>query len=318
MWPFLEQPATHPGVVLYRGPIGPPIEQVLGLASQAVAATRAEPPAGKDAHWAVRLTHADWGDALVLSPRTTAVPGEDMIRCGMYNLTDSERELAGRAETALVVLATTPERDVLRARKHLLRWLHVLMALDGVIAYDLTSQLFWSKAMLDDELAHDAALDVEALYTIHAVYEDVGDQRVVFWLHTHGLEALGAFDIDVLRPSPWLSEEASDPFRALAFAALEGDISPTTTGFRLAAPGGAVDFVPVKTFDATAAAADVQLRDPEPPHDGRRAVVCQPRAPFDSDGTSNGSFISVASTRSPSKPWTSNHRCSRPSGSLVG
>ena len=65
----------------------------------------------------------------------------------------------------------------------------------------MTSELFWSPAMLDDELAHDADLDVEALYTIHASTTTAARSRV-YWLHTHGLEALGAFDIDVLRPSP--------------------------------------------------------------------------------------------------------------------
>jgi uncharacterized protein YegJ (DUF2314 family) len=280
MWPFLDSPVVHGGVVLYRGPIAPPIEQVLGLAPQALTAARVDPPAGTDGHWAVRLTHAIWGEAVVVSPRETAVPGEDTIRWGTHNLSVEERELAGRAEVALVVLSTSPERDVLRSRKALLRWLHLLMALDGLVAVDLTSELFWSPAMLEDELAHDAALDVEALYTIHAVYDDTHDDRAVFWLHTHGLEALGAFDVDVLRPSPWLAEQAADPMRALAFAALEGIVTPNTTRFHLGSPGGVVDFVPVRMFDASAAPTDVKLRDPEPPHDGRRAVVCEPRGLF--------------------------------------
>jgi hypothetical protein len=256
MWPFLDSPVVHGGVVLYRGPIAPPIEQVLGLAPQALTAARVDPPAGTDGHWAVRLTHAIWGEAVVVSPRETAVPGEDTIRWGTHNLSVEERELAGRAEVALVVLATSPERDVLRSRKALLRWLHLLMALDGLVAVDLTSELFWSPAMLEDELAHDAALDVEALYTIHAVYDDTHEDRAVFWLHTHGLEALGAFDVDVLRPSPWLAEQAADPMRALAFAALEGLVTPNTTRFHLGSPGGVVDFVPVRMFDASAAPTD--------------------------------------------------------------
>ena len=280
MWPFLDQPATHPGVVLYRGPIGPPVEQVLGLATPAIAAARAEPPRDTEGHWAVRLTHPAWGDALIVAPRESAVPGEAVIRYGMHNLTEAERELAGRAETALVVLATSPERDVLRARKDLLRWLHLLMSLDGLMAYDLASELFWSQAMLDDELSHDGPLDVEALYTIHAVYEEVGDERLVFWLHTHGLEALGGFDLDVLRPSPWLSDQAGDPFRALAAAVLEGVVTPTTTGYQLGSPGGVVDFMPIQAFNAAADPAHVQLRDSDPPHSGRRAMLCEPRGLF--------------------------------------
>jgi uncharacterized protein YegJ (DUF2314 family) len=280
MWPFLDQPTVHPGVVLYRGPIAPPMEQVLGLASPTVTAARVDPPADVPAHWAVRLTHATWGDAVVLAPREPSVPDEEAIRWGTFNLVDSERELAGRAETALIVHATSPERGVLGARKHLLRWLHLLMALDGLIAIDATSQLFWSAAMLDDELSHDADLDVEALFTIHAVFQEIGDEHDVYWLHTHGLDELGAFDIDVLRPSPEIVGQAGDPLRALAFAALEGVIAPSTRGFALGAPGGTVDLVPVSDFDAQAADADAQLRDAKDSHGGRRAVVCEPRGLF--------------------------------------
>ena len=113
--------------------------------------------------------------------------------------------------------------------------------------------------MLDDELAHDADLDVEALYTIHAIYDDQTSEPSFYWLHTHGLDELGAFDIDVVRPSPLLAHNAADPLRALAFAALEG-VTPTTTGFTLGTPGGIVDFVPADAFDANAAPEDAQLR----------------------------------------------------------
>src|SRR5690349_21808766 len=129
MWPFLDKPTEHPGVVLYRGPIGPPREQVLRLASGDVTIVDASPP-DVPHHWAVGLSHPAWGDALVVAPRELAVPGDDVIRWGTHNLTAAERELAGHAEIPLVVFVTTPECDVLRARKHLLRWLHLLMGLD--------------------------------------------------------------------------------------------------------------------------------------------------------------------------------------------
>ena len=278
MWPFLDKPTVHPGVVLYRGPIGPPRQQVLDFASGDVTVVDADPP-DVPHHWAVGLSHPTWGEAMVVAPQELAVPGDDVIRWGTHNLTAAERELVGRAEIPLVVFVTTPERDVLRARKQLLRWLHLLMALDGLVAMDMTSELFWSQAMLDDELAHDAALDVEALYTIHAVYEDVDDTGSssgctrTAWKPSalrHRHPASVALALGSGRGS----------IRALAFAALEGLVTPTTTGFHLGSPGGVVDFVPVKTFDASAAAADVNLRDPEPPHGGRRAVLCEPRGLF--------------------------------------
>ncbi len=280
MWWLFSKPIVHSGVVLFRGPMAPPMEQILSLASGEVTATRTEVPAGPDSPWAVRLTHPTWGEAVVSAPRGAPLPNDDVIGWGTPGLTDREREAVADARMALQVQASTPERNVLRARKYQLRWLHLLMSLDGIVAIDLTSQLFWSQAMLDDELAHDADLDVEALFTVHAIYDEQTADHRVFWLHTHGLEELGAFDIDVLRPSAMLASNAGDCMRALASAALEGHISPSTSNFVLGLPGGKVDLVPVETFDARAAAADVKLRHPEPPHRGRRAVVCEPRGLF--------------------------------------
>ena len=48
-------------------------------------------------------------------------------------------------------------------RKHLLFWLKLLMHPDGAIAVDVSSLLFWSQAMLEDECMHDADVDIEAL-----------------------------------------------------------------------------------------------------------------------------------------------------------
>jgi hypothetical protein len=135
--------------------------------------------------------------------------------------------------------------------------------------------LFWSQAMLDDELAHDADLDIESLYTIHAV-QDAQDPARVEWLHTHGLEELRAFDVDVLQPSPVFVANCSDPIRALAFAALEGTIGPDVERFQLAYPGGEIRLVPVDRYDAEAAPEHRKLREPDAVHSGRRAVVCEP------------------------------------------
>lgn len=280
MWPFLDKPVAHAGNVFFRGPLAPPVEQVLALGTGDVAATRADAPAGFDAAWAVRLTHPAWGEALVIAPRDAAVPDAEVIRWGTPGLTDAERALLGRAETMLMVQVTTPERRVLRARKHLLRWLNLLIALDGLAAVDVASQLFWSPAMLADGLAHDADLDIEALYTIHAIYDENAPEPVYHWLHTHGLEALGAFDLDVVRPSPLLAQHVGDPLRALALAALEGAITTTSMYFQLGNPGGVVDLVPADDFNAQAAPEDAGLRSHDEFHSGRRAVVCQPRGFF--------------------------------------
>jgi uncharacterized protein YegJ (DUF2314 family) len=282
MWPFLPKPTVHGGVVLYRGSLAPPIDQIVALAdgTAGISATRVDAADDAFAGPAVRLTHPVWGEALVGVPDDLWLPSDDILKWGTSSLTDAERELASHAEQALLVRVTTPERRVTRARKYLLRWLRLLMSLDGLVANDLQSQLFWSAAMLDDELAHDAELDVEALFTIHAVYQEVGDQRDVYWMHTHGLEELGAFDVDVLRPSVQLAQNAGDPMRALAFAALEGLVTPSTTGFVMGMPGGAVDFVPASDFDAGASKEDAMLRLNDAAHTGTRAVLCEPRGLF--------------------------------------
>ena len=282
MWPFLEKPVVQDGDVCFRGPLAPPVDQVLALAlaTQPVTASRAEVPAGLDSPWAVRLTHPTWGDAVITAPRHAPVPDADVIRWGTPALTDRERDAVGRAEVALLVQATTPERSVLRARKYLLRWLRLLMRLDGLVAIDHASGMFWSQAMLDDELAHDADLDVEALYTIHAIYDDQAAEPSFHWLHTHGLAELGAFDIDVVRPSPLLANNVGDPLRALAFAALEGSVTPSTEFFTLGSPDGIVDLVPADDFNANAAPEDARLRTHDEFHSGRRAVVCEPRGLF--------------------------------------
>jgi uncharacterized protein YegJ (DUF2314 family) len=280
MWSLLQKPTVHAAVVLFRGPIAPPVEQVLALAGGEVTAARVEPRRGIDSPWAVELSHPTWGKAMVAIPRDAPRPDADMLRWGAGSLTEQEQTAAACAEVAMFVEATTPERRVTRARKHLLHWLRLLMSLDGLAANDLQSQLFWSRTMLDDELAHEADLDVEALFTIHAVYDPDSPDNGVYWMHTHGLEELGAFDVDVLRPSAQLAANAGDPMRALAFAALEGLVTPSTTGFVMAMPGGAVDFVPARDFDAAAAPDHARLRTPDHAHTGKRAVLCQPRGLF--------------------------------------
>ena len=177
----------------------------------------------------------------------------------------------------------TRPRQVLADRKRLLFWLRALMQGDGVVGVDTTSQLLWSTAMLYHQFAHDADLDIEALYTIHAVGEapDESPDRSpdgsnVSWLHTHGLDALGAFDSDVLEPSPLFVSNCGDPLRAAAFAALEGAIAPGTARFELAHPGGAVRLVPVDEFHAHASPEHQRLRSLDAAHGAPRAVLCEP------------------------------------------
>jgi hypothetical protein len=268
---FLQREVPAVGRVLYPGTIPPSLEQLPGLGPP-VTVRRAKPTSTQ--LWAIEAEHPSWGTAEIGCERDSA-PLPDVLIDHTLALSDGEKARArlGAATVALRVLAR--QKHVLKDRKRMLFWLRALMQPDGVLAVDGTSMLLWSPAMLDDELAHDAPLDVEALYTIHAVLDESGTERNA-WLHTHGLEEIGAFDIDVLSPSPLFASNPADPFRALAFAALEGAIAPDTDRFMLAHPRGDVRLVSAQRFQTDAAPEHQKLRSNDPDHSGRRAVLCEP------------------------------------------
>jgi len=271
MFSFLQRDLPAVGRVFYRGPIPPPIDQ-LTVFGESVTWTRIPP--SPEQLWAVEATHPVWGAADIACDRRVMPFPEDLIE-HVAALSEDEKARARLGNTAVAVRVHTHQKHVLRDRKRLLFWLRALMQSDGAIAVDGGSTLLWSHAMLDDELAHNADLDIESLYAIHAV-EDPRDAHRATWLHTHGLEALGAFDVDVLEPSPTLVANCSDPLRALAFAAAEGTIDIDTDRFGLAHPGGDVRLVPVERFHAQASPEHQKLRDLDSAHSGRRAVLCEP------------------------------------------
>ena len=214
-----------------------------------------------------------WRDAEV-TPAHDAPALAELLRFSAA-VTDAERKAGEAASAAVLVRVPAMANDVLRDRKRLLRALRALMADDGVMAVDLGARLPWSRSSLDDELSHDAALDVEALYCLHAVYEHSRDD--VTWLHTHGLAELGGFDVDVLRPGRLLMANAGDSMRVFAFAVIERAVTPSTAEFEFAAPNGRVRFVPAKEFMGSAAPDDAALRSSQADeHVDNRAVLCEP------------------------------------------
>jgi len=271
MFSFLQRDLPAVGRVLYPGAIPPSLESLPGLGAP-VTVKRLAPAAGQA--WSIEAAHPVWGTAEVVCERAPA-PLPDALIDHTRGLTDAEKARARLGASTIAVRVHARHKHVLKDRKRLLFWLRALMQPDGVLAVDGTSTLLWSTAMLDDELAHDAPLDIEALYTIHAVLDAGGGKRDA-WFHTHGLEEIGAFDVDVLSPSPLFAANPGDPFRALAFAALEGAISPDTERFTLAHPRGEVRLVPAGRFQTEAAPEHQQLRSGDPDHSGRRAVVCEP------------------------------------------
>ena len=271
MFNFLRRDLPAIGRVLYPGAIPPPLAGLSALQG-VVSCTPISPSA--DQVWAVRATHPQWGVAELAAFRSQP-PVASVLIDHALGLSNDEKARARTGEGAVAVRMQVGQQHVLRDRKRLLFWLRALIQPDGVIAIDDSSMLFWSAAMLEDELAHDADLDIESLYAMHAV-QDASDGSRIEWLHTHGLEELGAFDLDILQPSTTFVDNCSDPMRALAFAALEARIAPDTERFPFVHPGGDVRLVSADRYQAEASPEHQKLRDPDRVHSGRRAVLCEP------------------------------------------
>jgi hypothetical protein len=143
---------------------------------------------------------------------------------------------------------------------------------------DVGSQLPWSRASLDDELLHDADLDIEALYAIHNVIDDATagrDAPDVLWQHTHGLGELGRFDVDIVAPDRDFANTDGDMLRAIATMILEGDVGPSEGRFTFGHPGGEARLVPADEFQRGADPASTSRRE-GPDHDVARSVLCEP------------------------------------------
>ena len=269
MFNLLNRSLPAVGRVLFPGAIPPPIDSISWPAELTL--TVSAPT--HDFLWRLEAEHGQWGKAEIVALRHCE-PFDAVLVDVSQSLTDAEKATASSGQSVLRTRVVTSRGRVLRDRKQLLRWLHLLMTAGGVIAIDEASWLPWSAAMLEDELLHDADLDVEAIYTLHAVTKE--GATTVCWLHTHGLEEVGAFDIDILEPSEMLMANVSDPVRSLACAALEGTASPGDGHYVLAHPGGHVRLVPVADFNSLASATLKALRDELPAHSGRRVVLCEP------------------------------------------
>src|SRR5215218_2735955 len=183
-WNWRNKAATCAGSVLFRGSFAPRAEEFAHLARAGgfVIATQQPSPA---AHWALRLRHPKLGEADVVCLRDCPRPPRQLIDFDPM-LTREEREQAYLGESTVSVLVEGQREDVLHDRKTLLRFLRAVMGDDGMVAVDHTAQRFWPREALDDELCHDADLDIESLYTLHAITSDEDEERVV-WLHSHGL-----------------------------------------------------------------------------------------------------------------------------------
>lgn len=259
------------GVVLFRGALAPRLEELeLGRSGVQVKSAEAQP----DAQRVAQLTHPKWGAALLMAPREPMPPPRTIIDSD-YTLDERDKALAYQAGCGLLVRTMARKASVLDDRKTMLRFLRAIMGVDGLMAYDPEAFRFWPRQALDEELSHDAPLDVEAIFTLH--YVTAPDQPG--WLHTHGLAEVGAKDFDILDPHDSVgSVGGHDLLRAIAFAVLEGSAAAGQK-FVLARPGGTVEFVDVSRFGKKTAPQWVQLRAmDDDSHEHNRLVICEPRS----------------------------------------
>lgn len=257
--------------VMFPGPLPPRLEELNGLASKGVIVERL--PDSGDVHWAVRLTHRVWGSAEALCTRNPLLPPREMID-PCLNLTPDEKDAIGNAGSDVIVVQRQATPNPLECRKRLFRFARAIMSDYGVAVADHLSCLFWSRQSLDEELAHDADLDVAALHVMHAVQS--GEPETVNWLHSHGLAAIGFFDFDILKPSPAVLGWGSDVLRAIAYGIVEGEIQSSMPSFRLAEPGGVVSFVEAAHVAQHAAPDILALWDPDDEHRRNHSVLCEP------------------------------------------
>jgi len=277
MFEWLHRKIDMAGSVLFRGTLPPRAENLSYLEKHGVIMTRGE--ANAEASWCLELDHPTWGKATAVALRDVAPPSSLIVDMCPY-LSDAERDLARAADSMVTLRFTGGHGNVLRDRKNALRYLAAVMGEDGLMVMDHVAQRFWSREALEDELAHDADVDIESLYALHWVYEK--DSHDAHWAHTHGLGEIGLVDIDVLNPAYELGNRCSDLFRALAFAVAEEALRIDGDPFRLVSDVGVdVTLVSVPRFLAAHPADSFPLwrKEVDEHHRERRGIVCDGSPP---------------------------------------
>jgi len=258
------------GSVLFRGGMSPRVEEMSYLKESGFDLQPQSP--AQNCEWNLKLRHKQWGEGELVTLKDTPLPPPQMI--AYLPLSDEEKAEILQGQSSVSLKMESSHEHVLRDRKNLLRVLRAIMGRDGVAAVDHVSERFWSRAGLDDEMLHNADLDVEGIYNIHSVY---GEDERVTWMHTHGLGEVGALDFDILNPSEGVAGIAGlDSLRSLSFALLEGKATVSDEPFPFAHPGGDIRLVDVNRFHREADPAVAALRDNDASHNSKRVVLCDP------------------------------------------
>lgn len=267
---------TQGGSVLFRGKWAARPEDFASVGERGL--RLGSPKRGAEGGWSAKLEHDQWGEVTLLVLPDPPLPPRDVVDMDA-RLTRAEKEAVKACGYAVGVTTGSRSGNVLADRKDLLRFLRAVMGDEAVAAVDHQGQVFWSRHGLDDELAHDAELDIDAIFTMHLVYDEDApgaddDDRPVFWLHSHGLKEIGFWDFDVLDPDPAVRNHARDLLRALAFGVVEGRLAPDGEPMPLV-DRERVRAVPARAFLAASAGDHARYRawvDDE--HLSGHAVIC--------------------------------------------
>jgi uncharacterized protein YegJ (DUF2314 family) len=273
MFDFLWKKSRSAGSVLFRGSLAPRLENFGFLSAIGV---ELEPrQAEREYVWAARARHPKWGQAELLCPRASLAPPREVVQFDP-RLSEADVNAITACGSTVEVVMSHEQQNVLRERKLALRMMHAVMGEDGVSVLDHGSQRFWSRVALDEELAHDADLDIDSLFQLHAVRKgDETDEARIGWLHSHGLAELGYFDFDILEPSEDVASTGLT--RAIAYGITEGWIQADSNRVVIAEPNGEIRMTPSDVFQRRASAHFAALRDdPGGDHRANRSVVCEP------------------------------------------
>jgi hypothetical protein len=261
--------------VLFPGPLAPPVAQLRRLLQDAFQVE--EIPASARVHWTLRLTHTAWGEAELSAHRNPIIPPEVLFE--QSRMTEEECDVARRGRSSVTLTQSGKTGNVLFDRKTALRILSHCLGEYGVAVIDEPTLKVWSPAMLAEELAHDAPLDIDGILAAHWISN--ADSTGGCWLHTHGLREIGHVDFSILDPSPELNTSRLwDVVRAMAFAIVEGTAKVSSAPYMLVYPGGSVALIESNRFIAKGeAAAARRLADmADEFHRDGHVVLCDPPA----------------------------------------
>jgi len=229
------------GCVLFRGELPPRPDDFRFLESLGITITPARD--NSTSKWVLQLSHPEWGNAQLTYNQDWPLPPQELLL--FKTMHEQDKEAANAARSMVVLHMESKHNHILRDRKLMLRYLRAIMGSDGLLAIDTMPAKAWTREDLDDELCHDADLDIEGIINIHAIRATDDSPR---WIHTHGLSEIGAFDFDIFNPSDGAMHSMHELCRALAFLILEGSIGPSTSRFSLVHPNGDIRLVSMNQF----------------------------------------------------------------------